>query len=54
MKVILWLKGLTRQDEIVEDVERMSWIIGTDDVLLKTWEKTELKYTQVDRVLIID
>ena len=54
MKVLLWLKGLTRQDEIVEDVERISWVAGTNDVLLKLWTKQEIKYGEVERVMVID
>lgn len=54
MRVLLWLKGLTRQDEIVEDVERMSWVCGTNDILLKLWDKQEIKYGEVERVMIID
>lgn len=54
MRVIVWLKGLTRQDEIIEDVERISWICGTNDVLLKLWDKQEIKYGEVARVLVID
>ena len=54
MRVLLWLKGLTRQDEIVEDVERMSWVGGTNDILLKLWDKQEIKYGEGERVMIID
>ena len=54
MRVLLWLKGLIRQDEIVEDVERMSWVCGTNDILLKLWDKQEIKYGEVQRVMIID
>ena len=54
MRVIVWLKGLTRQDEIIEDVERISWIRGTDHVLLKLWDRTELTYTEIESVLVID
>ncbi len=54
MRIILWLKGLTRQDEIVEDVERIFWLAGTNNILLKLWDKQEIKYGEVERVLIID
>ncbi len=51
---MLWLKGLTRPDEIVEDVERVSYVGGTEDILIRLWDKREIKYGNVDRVLIID
>ncbi len=54
MRVLIWLKGLTRQDEIVEDVERMSWVGNTDQIILKLWDKQEIKYSLVERVMIID
>ena len=51
---MLWLKGLTRQDEMIEDVERVSYIAGTEDVLIRLWDKREIKYGNVNKVLIID
>ena len=54
MRVIVWLKGLTRPDEIVEDVERITWLCGTDDVLITLWTKQEIKYGSVERVMSID
>lgn len=54
MRALIWLKGLTRQDEIVEDIERITWIGGTNDILITLWTKQEIKYGQVERVMMID
>ena len=55
MRILIWTKGLTVPDEIVEDVERFTFV-GDDQsrVHYKTWDKTERTVEGIERVMVFD
>jgi len=54
MRLLIWRKGLTQTDLIIEDVERILLYGDDDSITYKLWSKQEKTIDGVQRIMVID